>query len=299
MIRRGREKEALELAQESFASGYPAAVARRLKRRKYEGVFRLRPVCVIPAKIREYAERELKNDPNAYALARRDELLITWLMILPWRQNEIRALKVGSRRSGANLFVDRIRRPAATALPGWVEEARRHNSRERFWQFCTCDKDTRTVHATHALLPKRLVAPLEQYLGQHRPLFVKGRDPGNLFLNQNGSASDASSFTRLVGTLTRHHIGKRVTPGGFRHSFALKWSEERPMDILTLSKILRLHSVQTSVATVGPSPNEALCVQRVEAWIERREMAARSRGTTEHQIDYAGAERLGSRADVP
>jgi hypothetical protein len=145
--------------------------------------------------------------------------------------------------------------------------------RARFWQFCSCDKSTRTGHATHVLLPRRLVAPLEEYLGQHRPLFVKGRDPGNLFLNQNGSAFDASSFTRLVGALTRHHIGKRVTPGGFRHSFALKWSEERPMDILTLSKILRLRSVWTPFETVGPPPNEALCIKRVEEWIERRKMA--------------------------
>lgn len=44
MIRRGKERESLELAQESFASGYPAAVARRPKRRKYEGDFGVRPV---------------------------------------------------------------------------------------------------------------------------------------------------------------------------------------------------------------------------------------------------------------
>jgi hypothetical protein len=60
-------------------------------------------------------------------------------------------------------------------LPVWVEEALRHDSRERFWQFCTCDKDTGTGYASHALLPRRLVAPLEEYLGQHLPLLVNGR----------------------------------------------------------------------------------------------------------------------------
>jgi hypothetical protein len=35
-------------------------------------------LCEIPTKIREHAERELKNDPKAYALAKRDELLMTW-----------------------------------------------------------------------------------------------------------------------------------------------------------------------------------------------------------------------------
>jgi len=202
-------------------------------------------LCEIPIKIREHAERELKNDPKAYALAKRDELLMTWLTILPWRGNDLRDLKVGSRRSGANLFFDRIFRPAATALPVWVEEALRHNSRRRFWQFCSCDNDTRSGHATHALLPRRLVAPLEEYLGQHRPLLMRGPDHGNLFLNQNGSALEASSFTRFVGALTLCHIGKRVTPRGFRRSFAWKWLEERPGDILTLSKILLLRSALT------------------------------------------------------
>ena len=95
------------------------------------------------------------------------------------------------------------------------------------------------------------------------------------------------------------HSEKRVTPGGFRTSFASKCLEERRGDFLTLSKIVRLRSFQASIETVGPGPSESLCVQRVEEWIERWEMAARTRGTTERQIDYAGAERLGSRADVP
>jgi hypothetical protein len=194
----------------------------------------------IPAKIRGHAERELKNDPKAFALAKQNELLMTWLTTLPWRGIDIRDLEVGPRRGGANLIFDRISRSAATALPSWVEEALRHNSRQRFWQFCRCD--TKTGHSTNGLLPRRLVAPLEEYLGQHRPLLVKGRDPGNLFLNQHGSAFDAISFTRLVGVLTRRHIGERVTPGGFRNSFASKWVQERPGDIQTLSKILRLHS---------------------------------------------------------
>ena len=214
----------------------------------------------IPRKIREHAERELKNDPKAYALAKRDELLMTWLTTLPWRWNDIRELEVGPRRSGANLLFDRIPRSAATALPGWVKKALRHNSRERFWQFCTCDSYRITGYARHALLPRQLVAPLEEYLGLHRPLIVKGRDPGNLFLNQNGSAFDASSFTRLVGALTLRHIGTRVTPGGFRTSFASKWVEERPGGIFTLSKILRLRSVRTCMETVGASLNESLRV---------------------------------------
>jgi hypothetical protein len=180
-------------------------------------------LCEIPAKIREHAERELKNDPKAFALAKRDELLMAWLTTLPWRGKDIRELEVGPQRNGANLFFDRIPRSAATALPGWVKEALRHNSRQRFWQFCRCD--TKTGHATNGLLPRLLVALLEEYLGQHRPLLVKGRDPGNLFLNQHGSAFDASSFRRLTGALTLRYLGKRVMLGGFRNSFALKWSE--------------------------------------------------------------------------
>lgn len=68
--------------------------------------------------------------------------------------------------------------------------------------------------------------------------------------------------------------------------------------IPTLLKMLRLRGVQTCMETVGPGPSESLCVKRVEDWMETREMAARTGGTTEHQINYVGAERLGSRAGV-
>ena len=136
-------------------------------------------LCEIPTKIRKHAERKLKNDPKACALSKRDELLMTWLTILPWRQKYLRQLTIGSRKNGANLFTDRIAPSSATARPGWVEEALDHNPRQHFWHFCFRDNETKTGHAILALLPRQLVPLLEEYLTYHRPLLVTGHDPGN------------------------------------------------------------------------------------------------------------------------
>jgi hypothetical protein len=60
-------------------------------------------LCEIPTKIREHAERELKNDPKAYAHAKQDELLMTWLTTLPWQLSFIREIEIGSKRNGVTL----------------------------------------------------------------------------------------------------------------------------------------------------------------------------------------------------
>lgn len=57
----------------------------------------------IPGKIREARDESIRRgsrrDSLAYALSLRNELLITWLLYLPWRQKNIRSMRLG-----VNLF---------------------------------------------------------------------------------------------------------------------------------------------------------------------------------------------------
>jgi len=52
------------------------------------GSFKYDLFRAIPTNIRKHAERELKNDPKASAPAKRDELLIACLTMLPWRRRK-------------------------------------------------------------------------------------------------------------------------------------------------------------------------------------------------------------------
>jgi hypothetical protein len=243
-------------------------------------------LCEISAKIRKQAEEKLKNNPKEYALSKRDELLMAWLTVLPWRPKHLRQIRIGSRMDGANLFKGRIAAGAPLARPGWVEEALVRNPRQHFWQFRFPRNGTKVGHEIHAVLPRQLVPLLEEYLTNCRPLLVTGHDPGNLFLNRNGRPFDANSLTKLVGDLSRRHIRKRVTPYLFRHSFATKWVEEDPTDVLILSKVLWHRNLRTTFTTIGPHPDESEAVRRTEEWLEKRGLTKKKKQPSRHRQPF-------------
>jgi hypothetical protein len=67
------------------------------------------------------------------ALCVRNELLMLWLTVLPWRQRNIRECRIEGPRP--NIFKAKIRRGAPIAKPGWVIEALEADPEAEFWQF--------------------------------------------------------------------------------------------------------------------------------------------------------------------
>jgi hypothetical protein len=57
-------------------------------------------LATIPDQIRAAAERLLERGTKRYSQAMRDALLIQWLVTLPWRQRNVREMRIGRRDEG-------------------------------------------------------------------------------------------------------------------------------------------------------------------------------------------------------
>lgn len=249
-------------------AGLPPDIENRTQQLKAQKWVDYDELSKAPNRILEDARRT--NEPRLKALLVRNALILRWLLVLPWRQRNQRECRVGAFKLGGNLSMEEISPVAAVAKPKWVEEALKINPHKKFWQFHFGPDETKNGHQVHAILPKQLVGPLEDYLTVYRPLLVNGNDPGTLFLNNRGCAYSKVIIDVTIGRLTARYAGRRVTPHLFRDIFAFKYLEERPEDYLTLSKILWHRNIQTTLRIYGARFDESHGARRVEEWLDSR-----------------------------
>jgi integrase len=222
----------------------------------------------IPNKIAQ-AGKLVCKDTRKRSLLFRNELLLRWLLILPWRQRNIREARLGTAEKD-NIFKAGFTPLVNIAKPAWVEEELKRDPNAQFWQIFFRKPETKTGQEIRGVVPKQLVPFLEEYLQYHRPLLVTESDPRTLFLNNNGCPISLTGMTALVGNLTARYAGRRVTPHLFRDSFAHCWLDDHPADYLTLSKILWHRSIQTTIRTYGRNYDESHGMRKTETWIEQR-----------------------------
>jgi integrase len=231
------------------------------------------------AQIPDLIRRDLESSKNwsatRRALAVRNQLVMKWLVLLFWRQRNIREIKLGS-----NLFKEEIHPYSLVDKPQWVEDALRSNPNEKFWQVHFDSAETKGGREFDSLLPRELVALLEEYIEGYRPLLVVGRDTGYLFLNSKGGPINRHSFTNLVGHITQRYVGRRVTPHIFRHVFVVTHLNENPQDYMSPSKVLWHKSQETTHLIYGEQFDESYGVRIVEQWLERRKSAKKQKTNT-------------------
>jgi hypothetical protein len=157
-----------------------------------------------------------KRGIRALAQLVHDQLLILWLLTLPWRQRNLRECKLGH-----NLF--RAELPGMIAnktVPMWVVEKLKTNPGEKVWQFRFTSDETKARRPVWAILPKLLVALLEEYLEKYRPvLLAAGSDVSNLFLNRKGGRLTKAQVGSLVSNLTLKYTGQR----GCNHQYSTSY----------------------------------------------------------------------------
>ena len=227
-------------------------------------------LCQIPARLREERLGIENRDNRRAALLSRNELLMTWLTVLPWRQRNLRECKLANKDDGGNLFKAPISQAATVAKPRWVDDAVRKDPREAFWQFFFRAEETKTAHQVHAVIPRQLISVLEEYLERYRPLLVNGKDPQTVFLNDFGQPLSSEGVFMIVGNITRRFAGRRVNPHLFRDILAVRWLEDHPEDYLTVSKILWHRNIQTTLRIYGRNFDESHGVRRMEEWLDQR-----------------------------
>jgi integrase len=191
-----------------------------------------------------------------------------WLVMLPWRQRNIRECRIGLKSEGANLFKAEMEQWDTVDKPKWVEEKLKINPHERFWQYHFREPETKNGRAVRSILPRRLVPLLEEYLEHHRAHLVNGNDPGTLFVNSEGHRLTPDQVTSLVSNLTLLHAGRRVTPHIFRDIFAYWWLDKHPEDSVTVSKKLWHRTVEITLRVYGCKFDEAKADCRVEDYLD-------------------------------
>jgi hypothetical protein len=169
-------------------------------------------VADIPRRIHERRKDFAEIGHGKLALLVRDELLTSWLVILPWRQLNIRECRIVPHAERANLFKSEISPLFNIAKPRWVRERLAINSREEFWQYRFWEDETKNGREVHSILPRRLIPLLEEYLDRYRPSLLMGHDAGTLFLNEDGMPLTRDAIGSLVGELTLRYAHRRVTP---------------------------------------------------------------------------------------
>lgn len=196
-------------------------------------------LCQIPEHIRKDVETWNRRGQGVRtAMAIRNQLLVKWLTVLPWRADYLRKCRIGGQKQGGNLFKARIARNSMSIAPEWVKEALGTDPRHKFWHYLFRESETKRASTICGVLPKLLVPLLEEYVGLYRPFLVGCNDPGTLFVNDAGRPFNGRSFTKLVENLTERYVEQRVSPKLFRQAFAVAWLKSNPNEYFTLAKVL-------------------------------------------------------------
>ena len=250
---------------DGLLKSFPHEERSQIDARKARKMIKYREADEIPKKIRFARTRIGRSNVNGRAQIVRDELLMLWLLILPWRQRNIRECRIGGQRP--NVFKGSIPPFATITRPTWVSALERSSPDAEFWQIRFDADETKTKNEIHAFLPAELVPILEEYLAESREVLLKGRrDDGKLFLSNAGKGMQLSQLTSRVKNLALKHVGIGVTPHLYRDIVAFEWLSCHPKDYLTLSKILWHRNINTTLKIYGSQFNESTGVAMMDEW---------------------------------
>lgn len=237
----------------------------KIKLRKSKSRVEHKLLRTIPAQMA--AKRQLtKAGTIEFAISLRNQLLWAWLLVLPWRQRNIRECRIGEGNN-PNLFKGPI--TSDFELQPWVkdeiEKARKNNKTAEFWQMRFSKDETKVGNSVEAVIPLNLIKLLEEYL-ENRHLLITGIDPGTLFVSDRGLAWTDNQVTDLVETLTLRWVNTVINPHRWRDLFAYAFLVEFPKDYLTLSKALWHTTIQETLETYGAEFGIANAVVATESW---------------------------------
>jgi hypothetical protein len=174
-------------------------------------------LCSIPGQISQGRNPDLKGTKQDARIAH-DALLFLFMVILPIRQKHIRDARIGAA-ANSNIFKAPVSPTAKIDIPVWAVDELHRNPHAEFWQIYFGACETKSGRNECAILPRKLVPCLEEYLKEHRPLLAASNNPGTLFVGKRGGPLDARGLTALIGELTTRYGGRQSTLHSIRSSF--------------------------------------------------------------------------------
>ena len=152
------------------------------------------------------------------AVAYRNWLMVSFLILLPLRLKNFAALSLGKevrlKESGSEI-----------RIPG---------------------RDTKTGRAIRAPIPSSLSSHLQHYKDQVRPLLLRAGNTDRMWINwTGGEMSEHAVYMRLT-EFTKANFGHRINPHTFRHITATSISLLNPEEIDTARALLGHSSCKTT-----------------------------------------------------
>ena len=245
----------------SFLESLPMVDQERQQRRKLEKWVPFDKLKTIPGLLR--VERSKADvDPNTSAVLARDELMMKFLTVLPWRQRNLREARIGGGHP--NIF----KAPAphiGISRPAWIEDELRLNPDATFWQFHFDGMETKAGRPVSGYLPRVLIRVVEDYLSLRQYLLGQSASE-TLLVGTTGKPICQERIHAIVRNITRKYVGRAVNPHLCRDIFAIAWLEVHPEDYLTLSKILWHKDVKVTLQRYARNFDESHAARRVDEW---------------------------------
>jgi integrase len=247
----------------------PKETAKTIGKRKAKKWVDYNELADIPAKVRAAAERG-RYSGKKLAIMRGQELLMSMVTMLGWRQRNFRELKLGARADGANIFKEELQPLSTCAQPDWFKTALVKNPHEKVWQVQFDASETKAGKEIELILPQDIAALLDEWVQVHRPLLVQGADPGTLFLNTKGRAMTQSRMTSTVGELTLRYAGRRVSPHIVRDILIVGFLKDNPEQYELAAKLLWHANPAMIRERYGANFDESFGAVAAEQWQAKR-----------------------------
>ena len=178
--------------------------------------------------------RESDNSRTEKAIAQmlHDEYLVRFLKAYPLPPRCMYECRIGG--DNPNLF-------EASKHPKLVPESlkRTKNSylvSDDMWVLRLSAEEVPNRTAIEGPFIDELVIDLPRFL-KYRKLLLQGKDPGTLFLNRDGGALNANTFSKLVGNITESFLGKKIPPSAFLDIACYRHLAWKPNDYSTLASL--------------------------------------------------------------
>jgi hypothetical protein len=235
------------------------------KQRRFVGFDTL---STIPGLLEKRADAATDTKKKAKLL--HDALLMLFLLVLAWRQRNLRECRLAPSSDGGNLFKEEIPLGSTMALPMSVRKRLKSDPRAKVWQFSFNGDETKAKRPVRAVLPRQPVPLLERYVECRAALLKPGTpDPGTLFLSDRGTALSLESIDYRVRGITSRCLGKAVYPHLVRDIHAKDWLESgRGLDDLSTN----LWHVDPSFTrkAYGSLVDESYGTQGIEDWLDNK-----------------------------
>jgi hypothetical protein len=193
-VKKHRRYADLDLSWLSAVLGkLPRVTQSDIDRRKEAKYISFELANAIPGKIREARARAKNQTAQELALSIRNELIMLWLVVLPWRQRNLRECRLAGGPH-PNLYHAPIPKHSSATQPSWLQQREHAQPGKPVWQIYFSPDETKSGNEAVGFLPYELATLLEEYRG-HRAALIPfdSPDPGTLFLNEKAKPCDRVS----------------------------------------------------------------------------------------------------------